>query len=178
MVVAGSRKDEHALGGSALIALRRSLLVAAFSLASCSHAVAFRKNDDERAVRARVSELLTAYAANDPDAVMRMVDPQGVTFYGSDVAELVRSEAELRQLMRDDFTLWRRARFGEPRDLDVRVGEELAAAFFNVDFFAGGGRAIPVRLCTLWRKVGGTWRLTLSANAVPTQGSSAHELAR
>ncbi len=160
-----------------MLALRRSLIVAALSLSACSSAFAVRRESDERAVRARVSELLTSYAANDQDAVARMLDPQGFTFYGSDLAELVHSEPELRQLMKDDFTLWQSARFGQPRDLDVRVSDDLAAAFFNVDFFVRGGPAVPVRLGTLWRKAGGIWRLTMSANAVPTQGSSAHVLA-
>jgi len=160
-----------------MIALRGSLIVTAVSLCACSHTFAVTKDRDERAVRARVSDLLTSYAANAQDAVVRMLDPQGFSFYGSDLAELVRSEPELRQLMKDDFALWQRARFGEPRDLAVRVGDDLAAAFFNVDFFVRGGPAIPVRLCTLWRKVGGAWRLTMSANAVPTLGSSAHVLA-
>lgn len=131
---------------------------------------------DADRVQARVDELLAAYARNDVEAVLAMLDPRAVTVYGSDVVEFYTRPDEVRRMMRDDFRLWRSAEFGAPRDLSVRVAGELATAFFHVPFRAGGGREVVVRFATVWRRDGDRWLLTQSANTVPTTGSSAAEL--
>lgn len=132
--------------------------------------------EDRRDVESQLRAILAAYAANDQDAVVGFVDPQGFSFYGSDLAELVESPAALRQLMTDDFRLWRTARFGEVRNLGVRVGPNLASAFFHAPFQAAGQPEVTLRLSTVWRRVGSSWRLSQCAIAAPTVGSSAREL--
>lgn len=127
-------------------------------------------------VQQRVNAMLRAYAANDPAAVLAMVDPHGFVMYGSDVAEVVRTPAELRQLMADDFKLWQTASFGTPSNVDIRVDGTTASAFFDVPFSAGGRPPVTVRFCTVWHQRAGKWLLVQSANAVPTVGSSAHAL--
>lgn len=127
-------------------------------------------------IEARVAQLLTAYAANDQEGIVRMLDPAGVTVFGSDLSEVVRTPGGLRQLMSDDFALWGSAAFGPIQDLDLRVQGGLATAFFHAPFSAGGRPPVPVRFSTVWRKAGGQWLLTQSANTVPTTRSSAREL--
>lgn len=149
----------------------------AFLLVSCappdpSSALARERSELE----ARVAQLLAAYAANDQEAVVRMLDPADFTMFGSDLSEVVRSPGELRQLMSDDFALWTSATLGPVRDLDVRIHGNLATAFFHAPFSAGGRPPVPVRFSTVWRKTGQQWLLTQSANTVPTVGSSAREL--
>jgi hypothetical protein len=78
--------------------------------------------------------------------------------------------------MDDDFAVWHSARFGEPADLDIRVGSDLATALFNVSFSRGDGPQLRVRLSTTWRRRKGQWFLTQSSNTVPTVGSSARDL--
>lgn len=131
---------------------------------------------DRAQVAAAVRTLLTAYAANDQEAVIRLIDTREFSFYGSDVSEIVHSSDQLRQLMTEDFKLWGSAKFGQISDMDIRVGRDLATAFFNVPFSAGGASLVTVRVSTVWRKVGGVWLLTQSANSVPTVGSSTREL--
>ena len=127
-------------------------------------------------IEARVQEFLKAYADDDQDAVLRMVDNGGFSVYGSDISEFVESSAELKQMMSDDFTLWGSAKFGTVKSMDIRVGGHLATAIFNVPFSAGGRPDVMVRVTTVWRQVDGVWLLTQSANSVPTVGSSAHDL--
>jgi ketosteroid isomerase-like protein len=134
--------------------------------------------EDSPAITARVRELLTAYASNDPAAVIRLCDADSVVVYGSDVAEIARGGTELRAMIRDDFELWRSAHLGEPRDLEIRQGADLAAAFFNVPFRAGSQPEVLVRITTVWRKRDGAWFLVESSNTVPTVGSSAKALLR
>jgi hypothetical protein len=133
--------------------------------------------DARRQVEDSVAALLAAYAADEPDKVLAMVDPRGFAVYGSDVAEVVRTPAELRQLMADDFALWKTAGFGTPANLDIRVDGATASAFFDVPFSAGGAPPVTVRFATTRHRDGDAWRLMQAANVVPTTGSSAHALA-
>lgn len=121
----------------------------------------------------QVNTLLSAYSSNDPDGVLYLLRPSGFTVYGSDAAEIVTTESGVRAMMREDFQLWKTARFGEIRDLSVTVTGGLASAFFQVPFSAGGSPPVLVRFCTVWNRVGGKWKLVVSANTVPTVGSSA-----
>ena len=151
------------------------LLAAALALGGC--ATPRSEADDRREVQARVAELLQHYAANRPEAVLSMLDERFIV-YGSDLSERIVGPAALRQMMSDDFRLWRSARFGTPRDMDLRIAPELATAYFHVPFAAGGGPEVVVRFSTTWRRTSEGWRLTQLANTVPTVGSSAAELLR
>ncbi len=151
--------------------------VAVQAAASRGAATAARSTAEARSqVEQQIGKLLHAYAANDPAAVLALLDPHGFTMYGSDVAEIVHDPAELRQLMADDFALWQTARFGALANLDIRVEGTAASAFFDVPFSAGGRPPVTVRFGTSWRNDGGHWVLMQSSNTVPTTGSSAHQL--
>jgi hypothetical protein len=130
-----------------------------------------------RQVEASIEALLAAYAADKPDQVLSMMDSRGFVLYGSDVDEIVRAPAQLRQLMADDFALWKTASFGTPANLDVRIDGTMAGAFFDVPFSPGGAPPVTVRFATTWHRDGDRWLLVQGANVVPTTGSSAHALA-
>ena len=134
------------------------------------------EESDRAQVTSSVQALLTAYAANNQEAVIRLIDTREFSFYGSDVSEVVHSADQLRQLMAEDFKLWGSAKFGQVSGMDIRIGKDLATAFFNVPFSAGGAPDVTVRVSTVWRKNDGVWLLSQSANSVPTVGSSAREL--
>ena len=127
-------------------------------------------------VLARTRAFLDSYARNDMMGVEGMIDPEGVSVYGSDVAEYVVGAAALRQLMADDFALWRSARFGAPTRMSVRATDALATVIFDVPFSAGGRPPLLVRVTMVWRADRGQWWLTQSSNVVPTVGSAAHQL--
>jgi ketosteroid isomerase-like protein len=153
-------------------------LVVALSLGTLAPMAAqARGGDAQRQVEASVDALLAAYAADDTDKVIAMVDPRGFVVYGSDVDEVVRTPGQLRQLMADDFALWKSASFGTPSNLDVRVEGTMAGAFFDVPFSPGGAPPVTVRFATTWHRDGDRWLLVQGANVVPTTGSSAHALA-
>ena len=143
-------------------------------LLSCAGVPAPAPSRDELA--GRVRELLDRYAANDQEGVLAMMDPSGFVLYGSDLAEVVRSPADLRAMMRDDFRLWGSARFGAPTDLDIRMSAELATATFHAPFTVGANPAVVVRFSTTWQRRPDGWHLVQSANTVPTRGSSVREL--
>ncbi len=134
------------------------------------------ERQDQVQVMQRAALLLERYAMNDPEGVLALLDREQFTIFGSDISEVVRSEHALRQLMEDDFALWRTASFTEVREVDFRTDGTLATVHFVASFSPGGGPALPVRFAMTWRKTNGEWWLTQSANSVPTRGQSAAEL--
>ena len=151
-------------------------LACALVLAACVTSGIAQTAARRAQVESRVHELLNAYATNDQDAVPRLVDRHDLAIYGSDISEFVQTPAGLRQMMSDDFRLWHTAKFGAIRNLDIRVGGDLATAFFDTPFSAGGQPAVSVRFATTWRNANDVWLLTQSSNAVPTVDSSARDL--
>ncbi len=153
--------------------LRVALATLLLCLCACTTAPAPAKPDpaaDEKAVMQRVETLLYRYGANDQPGVMAMLDPQGFTVFGSNMAEFVRTPDQLRSLMSRDLSQWKSATFSDVRSTDVRTSGTLATAFFVVTFSAENGPTIPIRLCTTWHKVNGEWLLAQSWNAVSEGG--------
>lgn len=148
----------------------------ALALAACASTPPRATTEARAEVEQQVENLLHAYATNDPAAVLALLDRRGFTMYGSDVAEIVHEPAGLRQLMADDFALWKTARFGMPANMDIRIEGTAASAFFDVPFSAGGRAPVTVRFGTSWRYDHGHWVLMQGSSTVPTTGSSAHQL--
>ncbi len=154
-----------------------AIAISALTVAACSTQRTMpSERSADAAVHERVEELLRRYAANDQNGVLAMLDPQQITFYGSDVSEVIHSADEVRQLMRNDFALWGTASFGAVQDFDFRTDGTMATTFFSVPFTPGTMHPVQVRFAMTWRNVDGQWLLTQSANAVPTVGQSAADL--
>lgn len=141
-------------------------LAAACLLAACAAAPATKSTGDESGhVQARVQELLKTYAANDQAGVTALLDSP-FTMLGSQISEKIDTPAQLKALMSADFKQWGSARISNVRDMDVRVGKDLATAYFLMSFQAGDNPSMPVRVTTTWRKREGEWFLTQSANSI------------
>jgi hypothetical protein len=137
---------------------------------------AFSKDGPEVSLRDRVQGLLNAYALDDSAAILKMLDVQGFSMYGSDASEIVSTPAQLTAMMANDFKLWHTAKFGAMRDIAINVHGDCGSMFFQIPFSAGGSPDILVRFTTVWRRVNGRWMLTMSSNSVPTTGSSAADI--
>lgn len=144
------------------------LLAAACLISACATAPASRFTSDEEAhVQARVQELLNKYEANDQAGVVALLDTK-ITILGSALAETIRTPQELTALMTRDFRQWGKAKFSDVRGMDIRIGDDLATAWFTFSFQPGEQPSIPIRLATTWHKRDGEWYLTQSANSVMT----------
>ena len=143
-------------------------LAAACLISACATTPSPKATADEEArVQARVQELLNKYEANDQAGVVALLDTK-ITILGSALAETVHTPDQLKALMSRDFGQWGKARFTDVRGMDVRVGEDLATAWFLFSFQVGDQPSIPIRLSTTWHKRDGQWYLTQSANSVMT----------
>jgi len=143
-------------------------VVAACLISACATAPSAKSSADEAAhVQARVQELLNKYEANDQAGVIALLDTK-ITILGSSMRETIRTPDQLKALMARDLSQWGKARFTDVRDMDVRIGGELATAWLLFSFQLGDQPSIPIRLATTWHKRDGEWYLTQSANSVMT----------
>ena len=143
-------------------------VVVACLISACATAPSAKSSADEAAhVQARVQELLNKYEANDQAGVIALLDTK-ITILGSSMRETIRTPDQLKALMARDLSQWGKARFTDVRDMDVRIGGELATAWLLFSFQLGDQPSIPIRLATTWHKRDGEWYLTQSANSVMT----------
>src|SRR5262245_12275620 len=98
-------------------------------------AAATTVSQEEQALTDRVNELFSRYSTSDQDVVLAMMD-QRFVILGSDFNVEARSPAELKWLMSRDFSQWNTASFSDLRDLDLRIGSDLATAHFKFTFTA------------------------------------------
>jgi hypothetical protein len=163
-----TRTPQQQIEVSTMFTARWLPLAAACLISACattpSPEVAAR---EEARVTARVQELLNKYETNDQAGVIALLDTK-ITILGSALTESIRTPDELKALMSKDFAQWGKTRFTDVRNMDVRVGADLATAWFLFSFQVGDQPSIPIRLATTWHKRDGEWYLTQSANSVMT----------
>jgi hypothetical protein len=79
-------------------------------------------------------------------------------------------------MFEDDRKLWGgKAAFGPLTHVSSAHAGSLTTLFFDTDFSLGG-KSLPLRVATVWRKEHGAWKLAQGSNVVPTTGRSAAEL--
>jgi hypothetical protein len=154
-------------------AMKSAALVGLVLLVSaCASAPPVAKVDPaaaEKEIMKRVDSLLYRYSQNDQPGMLALLD-QRFVIMGSGPAELIDTRDKLQAFMSNDFAQWGVAKYSDVRNVDVRVGDDLATAYFTLTWAVGnGGPTLPIRLCTTWHKVNGEWLLTQSANAVMVQ---------
>lgn len=154
--------------------MRNALIAAVLALAA-SPALAADAGLEQTATR-----FLDAWARGDKAALASLTARDGdLHMYGSDAAEFMAGRAAIERLMEADQKLWRGlASFEGPlRNVSSVEAGGLATLFFDRTFQVGG-RTLPIRFATVWRKEEGSWRLVQSSNVAPTTGQSAAELTK
>jgi ketosteroid isomerase-like protein len=123
--------------------------------------------DDEAraAILVRVKEFLNLYERNDQGGVVAMIDAREFSILG-DTGERFTTTEQLKGMMARSFGNWVEPKFTDLRDVDVRVGKDLATAHFLFTFQTSDQPAMPIRVVTTWRKEGKVWNLTQCASWV------------
>ena len=80
-----------------------------------------------RVRHAATVEAFEQYEPNDKAGVIALLDTK-ITNLGSSLTETIRTPDELKALMSKDFGQWGKTRFTDVRNMDVRVGDDLATA--------------------------------------------------
>jgi ketosteroid isomerase-like protein len=104
-------------------------------------------------------------------------------FFGTDIAEIVRSSAEMDMQKDYDFQLFETAKFGELQHLAIQVSDDgsLASAVYQVplEMTMGGQTSSSMfRLAFAYRKEDGSWKLVQGMGSFPTTGQSSAELVK
>ena len=119
------------------------------------------------AVMTRLQDFMNRYEQNDQAGVIALLDKREFTILGGSIMEKARTPDEVKALMTRSFEMWKSARFTDIRDIDPRVGTDLATVSFLFSFTGGDGYTIPIRVVTAWRKDAGEWYLTQCASWMP-----------
>lgn len=128
-------------------------------------------------IKMQTRQVLDAYARGDSAGVLALSDPEAITVYGSDAAEVFHGAAALKTMLAYDQRLWGGAAQIGPLDhVNLVETKDLASIFFDAPFSVGGRPPLPVRFAMTWRRTGKRWLLVQSSNVVPTQGQSARQL--
>lgn len=128
-------------------------------------------------VTAQTRLFLDAYARGDRANVVRLLDGDAVTVYGSDADEVFHGGAAVAGMLANDLRLWGgSARIGRMEHVSVVERGELASIFFDAPFSVRGRASMPVRFAMVWRRAHGPWLLVQSSNVVPTRNQSAAKL--
>jgi ketosteroid isomerase-like protein len=137
---------------------------------------------DRAEVVATVTRFWQTYERKDLAALSNMLTTaDDFTFFGSDVAEVVKTRREWEELMRNDWQLFETIRFGEPRNIAVQMSadKQLASIVYEVtDISLVEGKKIESldRFAMTMRKEAGVWRVVQGMTAVATKGESSAEI--
>jgi ketosteroid isomerase-like protein len=137
---------------------------------------------DRAEVVATVTRFWQTYERKDLAALSNMLTTaDDFTFFGSDVAEVVKTRRGWEELVRNDWQLFETIRFGEPRNIAVQMSadKQLASIVYEVtDISLVEGKKIESldRFAMTMRKEAGVWRVVQGMTAVATKGESSAEI--
>jgi ketosteroid isomerase-like protein len=137
---------------------------------------------DRAEVVATVTRFWQTYERKDLAALSNMLTAaDDFTFFGSDVAEVVKTRRGWEELVRNDWQLFETIRFGEPRNIAVQMSadKQLASIVYEVtDISLVEGKKIESldRFAMTMRKEAGVWRVVQGMTAVATKGESSAEI--
>jgi ketosteroid isomerase-like protein len=139
---------------------------------------------EKQAIKTAIADFQKSYEAKDAKAVMNLFStaPEFM-FFGTDVAEVVKSWAAFDTLKGYDFQLFESAKFGEIEDLAIQVSNDgsLASAVYQVPFemkVTGQTSTSMFRLAFTFKKENGSWKAIQGMAAFPTTGQSSAELVK
>ena len=90
---------------------------------------------DRAEIVATVIRFWQAYERKDLAALSNMLTAaDDFTFFGSDAAEVVKTRREWEELMQNDWQLFEKTKFGEPRNIAVQISadKQLASIVYEV----------------------------------------------
>ena len=139
---------------------------------------------EKSAIRTVIANYHKGYETKDHDLFRPLIsNSPDMMFFGSDVAEVVKSSAEMETEKDYDFQLFQTAKFGEVQDLAIQVANDgsLASAVYQVPLTMtvdGQTSTAMFRLAFTLRKEAGAWKIVQGMVAFPSTGQSSAELVR
>jgi uncharacterized protein (TIGR02246 family) len=127
--------------------------------------------NDEKEIRAVLSELTAAIRDRDADAAIALLADDAVTFDLAPPLQMGPQETHDPERLEQWFATWESPIVSEPGDLTVAVGDDVAYAFGGQHMTGKkkGGEEVDLwfRATACFRREAGRWRITHMHNSVP-----------
>jgi ketosteroid isomerase-like protein len=139
---------------------------------------------EKEAIKTAIANYHKGYETKDAAVFKNLFsNAPDVMFFGTDLAEVLKSSAEVDTLKGYDFQLFESAKFGEIQHLAIQVSSDgsLASALYQVPLemkMAGQTSTSMFRLAFTFKKEDGSWRIVQGMAAFPTTGQSSAELVK
>lgn len=139
---------------------------------------------EKEAIKTAIANFQKGYEGKDAKAVMNLFSSApDFMFFGTDVAEVVKSWAAFDTLKGYDFQLFESVKFGEVQHLAIQVSSDgsLASTVYQVPMemkIGGQTSSSMFRLAFTFRKENGSWKLVQGMGAFPATGQSSAELVK
>jgi ketosteroid isomerase-like protein len=139
---------------------------------------------EKEAIKNAIANFQKGYEAKDANSVMNLFSSApDFMFFGTDVAEVVKSWAAFDTLKGYDFQLFESVKFGEVQHLAIQVSSDgsLASAVYQVPMemkIGGQTSSSMFRLAFTFKKEDGLWKVVQGMAALPSTGQSSAELVK
>jgi ketosteroid isomerase-like protein len=137
---------------------------------------------EKEAIKAVIAGFNQAYQAKDLAGVMKGISTSAeFMFLGTDSAEIIKSQTDFENQMKNDWQAFESVQVGEIRNLSVQVSNdgELASAVYEVPFdvvIGGQSAHLLLRFGHGLKKENGQWRIAQGLAAAATVGQSSAEM--
>jgi len=139
---------------------------------------------EKEAIKNVIANYHKGYETKDHNVFKNLISSTAdFMFFGSDVAEVIKSSAEMDTQKEYDFQLFESAKFGELQHLAIQVSSDgsLASVVYQVPLemrMGGQTSSSMFRLAFTFRKEDGAWKIVQGMAAFPSTGQSSAELVK
>jgi ketosteroid isomerase-like protein len=139
---------------------------------------------EKEAIKTAVANYHKGYETKDKEIFKNLIsNSPDFMFFGTDVAEVIKSSAEMETQKEYDFQLFDSAKFGEMQHLAIQFSSDgsLASAVYQVpiELKTGGETSnATLRFAFTFTKENGSWKIIQGVAAVATTGQSSAELVK
>jgi ketosteroid isomerase-like protein len=139
---------------------------------------------EKEAIKTAITDYHKGYETKDVEIFKNLIsDSPDFMFFGTDVAEVIKSSAEMDTQKQYDFQLFESAKFGETQDLAIQVSSDgtLASAVYQVPIelkMGGETSNATLRFAFTFRKENSSWKIIQGIAAMATTGQSSAELVK
>jgi ketosteroid isomerase-like protein len=139
---------------------------------------------EKEAIKTAITNYHKGYETKDEKLFKNLMSTSpDFMFFGTDVAEVITSPAEMETQKEYDFQLFESAKFGEMQDLAIQVSSngDLASAVYQVPIelkMGGETSNATLRFAFTFLKENGSWKIVQGVAAMATTGQSSAELVK
>lgn len=139
---------------------------------------------DKEAIKTVIATYHKGYETKDHNVFKKLISTTpDFMFFGTDVAEVVKSSVEMDTQKDYDFQLFDTAKFGEMQHLAIQLSSDgsLASAVYQspLELKMGGQTSSSMfRMTATFKKEDGLWKIVQGMVAFPSTGQSSAELVK